>query len=88
MAESALVTIIAIWVTKALPLGLHELRRHRLAISVALQILIASTIASHVKVAELPPILLHAVSLEITFGSRKEEGIGLFGMDIGLSLVA
>ena len=73
MAKSALITVFRIGVVKTLPFGLDELRRHCLAISIAVQTLAFPMIAIRVCIHEFSPVLLQALPFEVAFCCTEEE---------------
>jgi len=77
MTKFARVAILAIGVVKTLPLRLYELRRHCLAISIALQIFAFPMISIRVCVHEFSPASLHALPFEVAFCCIEEEDVRL-----------
>ena len=87
MTKSALAAIFTIGVAKTLPLGLDELRRHCLVISIAVQIFVLPMITIRVCVHELSPVLLHALPFEVTFRSIEKEDVRLVLVSGVLTLI-
>ena len=87
MTELASIAELAIGETHTLQLKLHELRRHCLAISGPLLLIVVTAIMARIGIFQLSPILPHVFSLEVALGSLNEERVGFARMPISLSLV-